>query len=173
MTSCWLVTSFNYYLIQFLINTFKQVYTSAVLSSISEIIGTACGGSLYTMYGLKQGMTMSFALALLGSLLILGYGLTHQESFLFPFFVLLAKLGISSAFNILYVSHADVFPVLFAATALGFTNFVTRIITGISPILAQVEEPIPMIIFLALCIAGCLTVQFVNDQQSKGLQELG
>ena len=77
MTSCWLVTSFNYYLIQFLINTFKQVYTSAVLSSVSEIIGTAFGGSLYAMYGLKQGMTMSFALALFGSLLILGYGLAH------------------------------------------------------------------------------------------------
>ena len=38
--------------------------------------------------------------------------------------------------------------------------------------MAQVEEPIPMLIFFALCITGCFTVQFVNDQQSKGQQEV-
>jgi len=37
--------------------------------------------------------------------MILVYGLAHQQSFLFPLFVLCAKFGISSAFNIVYVSH--------------------------------------------------------------------
>ena len=68
--------------------------------------------------------------------MVIVYGLAHQDSYLFPIFILIAKLGIASAFNILYVSHADIFPVLFAATALGFCNFVTRIFTGLSPILA-------------------------------------
>jgi len=136
MTMCWLVTSFNYYLIQFLVNTFKQVYTTAIFSSISELIGIAAGGSLYSQLGLKVSLSMSFSLAFVGAILIIMYGLAHQDSYLFPLFVLIAKLGISSAFNILYVSHNDVFPVLFAATALGLANFVTRIFTGLSPILA-------------------------------------
>lgn len=77
MTTCWLVTSFNYYLIQFLINTFKQVYETAILSSISEMVGIAAGGSLYAKMGLKMSLSMSFAMAFVGSLMIIGYGLAH------------------------------------------------------------------------------------------------
>ena len=67
---------------------------------------------------------------------------------------MIAKFGISSAFNILYVSHSSVFPVLFAATALGMCNFVTRIFTALSPILAQMEEPLPVITFSMLSLLG-------------------
>ena len=97
-------------------------------------------------------------LSVSGALMLLGYGLSHQESILFPMFILIAKFGISSAFNILYVSHSTVFPVLFSATALGMCNFVTRIFTAISPILAQIEEPLPVLIFLVLSMLGCSVV---------------
>ena len=94
------------------------------------------GGALYTEYGVKKSLSISFGLAVGGAVMIILYGLAHQDSYMFPFFILVAKLGVSSAFNILYVSHADIFPVLFSATALGLANFVTRIFTGLSPILA-------------------------------------
>ena len=41
---------------------------------------------------------------------------------------------------------------------LGMCNFVTRIFTAISPILAQIEEPLPVIIFLILSMLGCSVV---------------
>ena len=122
------------------------------------MIGIVFGGSLYSQFGLQKSLSMSFFLALTGSLLIIFYGLAHQDSFIFPLFILVLKLGISSSFNILYVSHGKIFPVLFAATALGMANFVTRIVTGLSPILAQAEEPIPMIIFFGLCTLGIVIV---------------
>lgn len=70
----------------------------------------------------------------------------------------MAKFGISSSFNILYVSHSEIFPVLFSATALGFANFVSRVATGISPVIAFMEEPIPMIAFMVLALAGVFIV---------------
>ena len=129
-----------------------------MFSSVSEMVGIVVGGSLYSQFGLKQSLSMSFVVALSGSLMIIFYGLAHQDSYIFPLFILVLKLGISSAFNILYVSHGAVFPVLFAATALGMANFVTRTITGLSPILAQAEEPIPMIAFFLLCVLGTFVV---------------
>lgn len=158
MMTVWLITSFNYYLIQFLINTFDQIYTTAVFSSISEIVGIVAGGALYSSLGIKASISFSYSLALLGAVLVLGYGLAHQDSWLFPVFILIAKFGVSSAFNILYVSHSDMFPVLFSATALGICNFVTRIFTGVSPILAQMEEPYPMAAFLLLSLLGVTVV---------------
>ena len=104
-------------------------------------------------------------------MLILGYGLAHQDGWAFPLFILLTKFGIASAFNIVYVSHNDVFPVLFAATALGFCNFVTRIFTGISPILAQMEEPLPMLIMFALSVIGATLIWGLRDTDEKIIEE--
>lgn len=132
----WLITSFNFYLIQFLINTFDQVYTTAIFSSVSEICGIIAGGFLFQRYGVKGSLFASFCFALSGSLLLLLYGLDNEDSALFPVLVLVAKFGIASSFNIIYVAHNKVFPVLFAATAFGICNFITRIFTSLSPILA-------------------------------------
>lgn len=53
MCVVWLLTSFNYYLIQFLVNTFEQIYTTAIFSSISEMIGIVAGGALFNAFGVK------------------------------------------------------------------------------------------------------------------------
>jgi len=47
MCFIWLSTSFNFYLIQFLINTFDQVYESALGSATSEVLAYAFAGLLY------------------------------------------------------------------------------------------------------------------------------
>jgi len=154
MTACWLITSFNYYMLQFLINTFKQVYVTAILSSVSEIMGIVAGGAFYTKLGLSKSLSMSYLIGVIGAVAIVLYGLQHQDELIFPLLVLIAKFGIASAFNILYISHADIFPVLFAATALGFANFVSRIATGISPVIAFMEEPVPMVAFMLLAMIG-------------------
>ena len=168
MMLVWLITSFNYYLIQFLINTFDQIYTTAIFSSISEVIGIFAGGALYQYCGVRGSLSISFGLALFGATLILLYGLAHQDLWVFPVMILIAKFGVSSAFNICYVSHSDVFPVLFSATALGICNFVTRVFTGVSPILAQMDEPYPMITFLMLSLVGVVIVWGIRQGQDKG-----
>ena len=48
MMFIWLTTSFDYYLVQFLVNTFDQVYISAIASSISDILSYIFGGYIYS-----------------------------------------------------------------------------------------------------------------------------
>jgi len=136
MTFIWLSTSFNFYLIQFLINTFEQVYLSAIGSATSEILAYVFAGALYQLVGLKSSLFISFGIAFSGGCALLTNGLNHPESLLFPIQVLVAKFGIACSFNILYVSHSSIFPVAFAASALGFCNFFARIFSATSPVLA-------------------------------------
>ena len=77
MMCVWLITSFNYYLIQFLINTFDQIYTTAIFSSVSEMIGIVAGGIFYNRLGVKGSFSLSFSVALVGAFLIITYGLAH------------------------------------------------------------------------------------------------
>jgi len=70
--------------------------------------------------------------------------------------VLLAKFGIASSFNLVYAAHRHVFPTLFASTALGYCGFFARIFSAASPVLATIDEPLPMWFFTL--IAGLAAV---------------
>ena len=152
MMVIWLVSSFDYFLIAYLVNTFKKVYLSALCSSVSEIVAYAVSGIVYEKYGARNTLASSFGISLVGGVIILVYGLNHQDNWSFFLLVLFAKFGIASSFNIVYVAHCSIFPPLFASTALGYCGVLARIFSSISPLLAQMAEPIPMICFT--CTAG-------------------
>lgn len=79
-----------------------------------------------------------------------------------PLFVGIAKFGVAGGFVMLYVSTVDVFPAMFAATALGMVNFSARLFTSIDPQVSERPEPIPMAVYIGLCLSGMVIVQFVK-----------
>ena len=84
--------------------------------------------------------------------------LGHPHPNLMPVFVGCSKFGVAGGFLLLLTSTMDMFPLIFAAQALGFMNFFARLFTGIGPQVAERPEPIPMIIFLSLCFVGMFVV---------------
>ena len=150
MSFIWLSVSFNWYLLQFLVNTFENIYATGLGASASDIVAYALSGLIYEKLGIKLTIAICYASSTIGGLIILFYGLSHQETWIFPILITLTKFGISCSFNVVYVAHSSLFPVLFAATAMGLCNIVARIFSSLSPLLAQMEEPDPMIIFTIL-----------------------
>ena len=108
------------------------------------------------MTGIKSSLFLSFGIAFTGGCALLSYGLANPQSIYFPIQVLVAKFGIACSFNIIYVSHSSVFPVAFGATALGFCNFFARVFSATSPVLAQIEEPLPIIAFTFTSVTACI-----------------
>lgn len=75
MSFVWLATSFGYYLILSLTNTFDHVYISAFTSSFSEMIAYVVAGVFYLKIGVKLSLILAFAMSTIGGLLILIWGL--------------------------------------------------------------------------------------------------
>lgn len=132
MSLVWLATSFGYYLILTLINTFENVYVTAFTSSASEMAAYVISGLFYERVGVKLSLILAFAISTFGGVLILAWGLDHQTSTLFFIFFLLAKFGVTCTFNINFVANNYFFPTLFAATAIGFCNFLARLVSSMS-----------------------------------------
>lgn len=84
-----------------------------------------------------------------------------------PFFVVLAKFGISGGFVLCYASTVEVFPTLFCATALGFCNFFARVLTILAPEIAEREPPLPMALFVALTGLGAILIWFVKPLKDQ------
>ena len=75
MMAVWLTASFDYYLINFLVNTFSKVYLTAFFSSLSEIIAYLFGGILYYKLGLKASIASLYIFSGIAGMFILFWGL--------------------------------------------------------------------------------------------------
>ena len=158
MAFVWLTVVFNYYLLKFMINTFEQVYTTGLLSSLTGLAAYWHGGILYKRLGLKMSITVSMVISFSATVVIILIGLHFQSHWTFPIMVVFAEYGIAASFTIIYVSHPTIFPVLFATTALGFVNFGSRSLSTLAPLLAVVDQPLPMMVFGGLCAASGVLV---------------
>ena len=151
MSFVWLATSFCYYLILMLTNTFDDVYLTGVTNGLAEFLAYFISGLVYEKIGVKLSLIISFLISTVGGILILIFGLQRQSSALFFAFFLLAKFGVTCCFNINFSANNYFFPTLFAATAIGLCNFLARLFSALSFFVGDLDEPIPMIIFTVLC----------------------
>ncbi len=103
---------------------------------------------------------LSYGISLLGGILILFFG--NGYIFMMPFFVGVARIGISAGFNLIYLINADVFPTLFAASAMGICNLLARIITVMSPQVAELPGATPMVIYSLFCVGGVIVTFFLK-----------
>ena len=160
-------------MVGFLLKYFPgSIYVNGSISSLSEILATFFAGFIYAKFGVKKSYIFSFGMASLGGFGILWYKISTDfyaggdepttESFVFPALVLFSKGGISSAFTVNYLCNLDLFPVLFAATALGFCTFLARLFTIFSPEVAEIQSLLPMILFSSLSLVTMFTSMFLR-----------
>ena len=111
-----------------------------------------------SLLGVKKTQMLGFSIATIGGLFILLIGLPNQEMWYFPVLVMIAKYGVTVSFGLNYTSNSLLFPTLFAATAIGFCNTFARLFSALSPLFAQMDGSLPMIMFT---ITSGVTLSFI------------
>ena len=77
------------------------------------------------------------------------------------------NLGTSATFGNLYIAHMDIFPIVFSTTSMGICNIVARCITATAPVVAEIDEPTPEIIFTILSIIAVFISLFIRKKTDK------
>ena len=139
-----------------------------------------CGGYIYSKFGLKITYYFSYSLSLIGGagIAVLEYihmihleqgTLTPEYNKMFyqrmPQCIFMCKFGCAMAFlSSYYASFTDnrIFPSERRATAIGICNFVGRGLTGLSPMINELKEPIPMACFLGMCTFALINTTTIN-----------
>lgn len=150
-----------------------DIYNNSLSSAGTDLIASLVGGAMYTRLGIKKSFTLLWTISTLGGVIIIFLG--NNATFAMPIFVVITKFGISACFIIVYVATVDVFPTLFAATALGFCNFFARVLTIVAPQVAERPPPLPMIVLTCLCGGAALLIQLVKplkEQQAEAISKL-
>ena len=82
--------------------------------------------------------------------------------FLVPIGVLVGKASITTAFCFLYFTTVDYFESWYLGLAMGFCNVVGRSSTILSPIIAEMGKPLPMMSCIVICLLSfimCLKLE--------------
>lgn len=96
------------------------------------------------------------------------YAEMNQVDFLIPFGVLFAKSAITTAFCFLYFTTVDYFESAYLGLAIGFCNVFGRGSTILSPVIAEMGEPLPMMSCVVVCaISFVMTLQLEQPDSLK------
>ena len=76
MSLCWLASSFGYYLLLTLVNTFDKVYTTAFTDSFADMTAYILSGLLFEKIGVKLSLILSFLLSTVGGIACIAWALT-------------------------------------------------------------------------------------------------
>ena len=73
-------------------------------------------------------------------------------------------LSARANFNVLYVGHRNFFPLVFSGTAMAIVNVFARTLTTMAPVVAEIKQPIPVVIISILGVLGALISFFVKEK---------
>ena len=108
----------------------------------SELVSYALSGVILDKIGFKLSYFLSFSVVVLGSLfyIIVSYCVDETiNTYLIPGLLLLTSFGISSALNSSWNGNSVMFPVIYAASTNGISNFFARSSTILSPQIAEMK----------------------------------
>ena len=166
-TLIWSTGFFNYYMLNFEMKYIKgNVYVNNMASGISELVSLTMPFCFLEKFGIKLFLLMSLMAIIIGGVFMI-YSTEYSYSWGIAFWVLIAKAGASISMNVCQLFPSIVFPSHLRARAYGVVELCARIVLIGAPLVAELREPLPMVIFASTSAVSFVLVFNINSQRSN------
>lgn len=168
----WIASSFCFYIVGFYIKYIPgSVFSNVVVTSIADGLSSITAGIIAQYVGTQKALCMSYSLAFVGGFLLIASG---KDEILIMICVLITKFGINSAFTLCYIINTEYFPSIVCSRIFGICNIFARISTIMSPLIAEITPPIPMLIYCLICALSSIASMFLtkNKDAEEAIQDL-
>ena len=119
---------------------------------------------IYSKIGPKWGLVLSFFISGVGSTLLMIF---FDNVDIIPIFLMMGIFGIQSSFNLCFICNIQLIPTIYASTVFGFCNVVARAVTILSPLIAEIAMPIPLIVNISVCLIATCTSFLLIEKLPK------
>ena len=140
-----------------------NIYVNTTASALSENLAYFVSGILLNKIGIKLCYVCPLIIAIVGGFLLASIPATGWTE---ASFVLIAKFGISWSFNNCYLSTPLLFPAHLRVRVFGICHLLASFVTVLSPLLAEIEPPTPMIVF-TITSGIALVISFMINTKVK------
>ena len=156
MIYIWIASSFDMYLITFQMKYLPgSIFVNTLVSSGFDFPISICAGFLYAKIGFKWTLPIFYSISMIGGIALIIVGDAEDlPKIVPPILVMTARLGVKVALDLCYLANSTIFPAIFAGTAFGLCNLGAKLLTIMSPLLAEADKPMPMIVYSVLLVGG-------------------
>jgi hypothetical protein len=157
----WSCSIFNFYLLTFYFKYFPgSIFINTIYLSFSDIISYVLSATIVKYTTANRALLIAFCTQIIGASIYLVF---CWEVRLVPVFIIISRIGNSMSFNTVYIINPRLFPTKFLATCYGIENLVSHILAIGGPLMAEVPDPYPFIVFLFHAIVGSVTSFFLKE----------
>lgn len=195
ITVIWTVCSFSFYLMNFMNKYYEgNIFLNYYLEGLSQIIGCLFAYPIYACLRIRWSFVLVFAISIVFLVLLLihqqdyvssrwvfSFGgqesLDDQENtndkakrIVIPLWIFFTKIWIQAANLYVYQAAYNedvIFPFYKRATSIGIINFISRSFTIASPMIAELDKPIPTIILLAAVFLALVASFFLPSKKDE------
>ena len=168
----WSASASCFYIIGFYIKYVPgDPFRNVIVISIGDALSSIAAGSISQGIGAKNTLFLSFSLAAIGAIALMFAAHTTDSEYdkiLIPIFVLITRFGINSAFTLCYIITADYFPSIVSSRVFGICNLFSRFATILSPMIAELDAPLPMILYSIICCISMLSSLGLTKNEEVG-----
>lgn len=163
MVIAWSSASFCFYILGFYIKYIPgDIFINIIITCVADAISSIGAGMIAQYIGTQRTLFGSYALAAIGGVLLI---LFDQNEVLIMVLMMVTKFGINVCFTLCYIINAEYFPSIVCSRVFGICNIFSRISTILSPLIAEVTPPIPMIIYVLICSVSMIASMFLRKAE--------
>jgi len=156
---------FNFYLITFYLKYFPgNIFTNSLSFAASDLLSYIFSGLVLKKATTTQTLVLSYLISCIGGVLYICF---HNFTSLIPLFIVLSRMGNSMSFNTVYVTNNRLFPTEFLASTYGIANLISHLLTIGAPLVAEIPDPFPFLVFVANTIIAIVAALFLREHSQK------
>ena len=151
------------FLIKYLPGNFFMNQTASFTAELLTCVTCLALGSFYEP---KHLLSFFNGVLALGALPLLFYGVGDSDEYKYVVAgsVVLIAYGVYGSLVSLYLSHSELFPVVFRTTTLGVCTTAGRLCAILAPLIAELPEPFPQRTLLILSLLALMVSVFVEKK---------
>lgn len=158
----WIVSGFSFYGVFLSLSELTGcVYVDSVVAYTAEIFAEIASGFIADKYGRKTTVFYSFLIAFIGNLLFL-----FSSYYISLILLFVSCIGVASAFNVLYIYSAELYPTNVKSLAVSILFLSNRMSAGIVPYLLTI---IPNAVLIIAILSGLsvIVVSFLEESLGR------
>lgn len=125
------------------------------------MIGSIGGGTILSLLGLKKLFLFGFILASIGSILLTIFSQMDNMEGMTAAMLFIVIFGFAMGYLGCYMSNVLLFPTILKTSSMGFCNFFARIGGILAPLVAELDQPINLVILVISAVLACIASQFI------------
>jgi OCT family organic cation transporter-like MFS transporter 4/5 len=158
----WCASSNGFFIMGFYIKYIHgNIFINIITTSIADALSSIFAGIIAEKIGAKNTLFLSFGLA--GTFATLIIFAEHPVIILTSVFI--TRFGISSAFTLCYIVTADYFPSIVSSQVFGICRVFAGFATSLSPMIAEMEAPVPMVVYIFTCMLSMASSLFLTKSE--------